>query len=94
MNWFLLFGSISGGSEVLNGAYGAHRLLGIANDSSLHVYVLIGSISVFSVSIYIWVLGNSAWLLRLTPIDEVGFFLSWVMLAWVGWANRKTRIYH
>jgi uncharacterized membrane protein YgdD (TMEM256/DUF423 family) len=94
MNWLLLFGSISGGSEVLNGAYGALRSSGIANDRSLHVYVFIGFISLFSGSISIWVLGNPAWLLRLTLIDEVGFFLSWVMLAWVGWANRKTRIYH
>jgi len=94
MNWFLLYGSIYGASDVLNGAYGAHRLSGIANGSSLLVYVLNEAISLFSGSIYIWVPGNPAWLRRLTPIDKVGFFLSWVMLAWVGWASRKTRIYH
>lgn len=69
---------------------GGMRFTGVAKISSILSYLLIGSISLFSGSIYIWVWGGPSWLLRLTPIGGVGFFLSWVMLAWMGWANRKT----
>ena len=47
---------------------------------ALNGYLLVASILLFSGSIYAWVLGGGDWLIKLTPIGGIGFFISWLLL--------------
>jgi len=47
---------------------------------SLNGYLLVASILLFSGSIYAWVFGGDDWLIKLTPVGGIGFFISWLLL--------------
>lgn len=47
---------------------------------SLNGYLLVASILLFSGTIYAWVFGGDDWLIKLTPIGGIGFFISWLLL--------------
>ena len=48
---------------------------------TLNGFLLVASILLFSGSIYLWVFGGADWLIKLTPIGGIGFFISWLLLA-------------
>ena len=47
---------------------------------SLNGFLLVASILLFSGSIYAWVFGGDDWLIKLTPVGGIGFFISWLLL--------------
>jgi uncharacterized membrane protein YgdD (TMEM256/DUF423 family) len=48
-------------------------------------WLLLGSIVIFSGSLYLLVLTNQRWLGAITPIGGVGFIVSWLWLGWRCW---------
>jgi uncharacterized membrane protein YgdD (TMEM256/DUF423 family) len=65
---------------VVLGFFGKRDRGGSGLIHSLNGSLLVGSILLFSGSIYLWVFGGSDWLLKLTPVGGIGFVLSWVLL--------------
>ena len=47
---------------------------------TLNGYLLVASTLLFSGSIYGWVFGGDDWLIKLTPVGGIGFFISWLLL--------------
>lgn len=66
--------------------------LHVKEDAKIRVagYIMLGSIFVFSGSLYILALSDLTWLGAITPIGGLGFIVAWVLLA-IGINNKERK---
>ena len=54
-------------------------------------WLLLGSVAIFSGSLYLLVLSGYRWLGMITPLGGLGFMASWLLVAFAAWRFKKSR---